>query len=176
MGWNAIWFNVDRDVVEPLSLGPEGLQALEERVVLCFTGDTRFSGASNGNMLKRHLDDQGTTRHNLRAIKGTALAMQEALTDGDLDRVAELLNQEWENRRRFAEGVSTPRIEELMKTARQSGAVASRICGAGGGGCMVSFCAAGTASDVSAALGERGATGLPCRIARTGLDVRVLDD
>ena len=175
-GLNAIWFNVDGNVVESLDLHGECLQALQDRLVLCFTGESRFSGASNWNMLKMYLDDQGTTRANMKAIKRTALAMREALANRDLAWFAELLDEEWQNRRRLAEGVSTPRIEELMAAARQAGALASRTCGAGGGGCMTSFCAEGTASDVCAALEERGATCLPYSIARTGLDVRVLDD
>ena len=171
-GINAIWFNVDGDVVEPLDLGEECLREFEDRLVLCFTGESRFSGTSNWYMLKMYLDDKGTTQANMRAIKKTALGIREAFLARDLDRFAELLDEEWQNRRRLADGVSTPRLEELMAAARDAGAISNRVCGAGGGGCMTSFCQPGRAAHVSAALDELGATCIPYRIARKGLDVR----
>ena len=174
-GLNALWFGVDGDVVEPIDLGQDGLREFEDRLVLTFTGESRFSGASNWNMLKTYLDDQGSAVANMKAIKATALAMREALLSRDFDLFAELLDQEWQNRRRLAEGVSTPRLEHLMSVAQDAGALASRICGAGGGGCMSSFCAPGKGAGVRAALESAGAECLPYEVARTGLTVRVVE-
>ena len=116
-GLLAIWFEVEGDRVEPLDVGEEFLKALEDRLVLSFTGDGRFSGTSNWNMLKMYIDDLGTTRSNLKAIKATALAMRQAFLDHDLDRFAELLDEEWQNRRRLAEGVSTPALDKVLSLA-----------------------------------------------------------
>jgi D-glycero-alpha-D-manno-heptose-7-phosphate kinase len=174
-GLNAIWFGVDGDVVEPIHLGEDGLREFQERLVLSFTGESRFSGTSNWNMLKMYLDDQGTTVANMKAIKATALAMREALMARDLERFAELLDEEWRNRRRLADGVSTPRLEQLMGVATEAGALSSRVCGAGGGGCMVSFAAPGKGGRVAEALREAGAQVLPCQIPREGLTVCVRD-
>ena len=174
-GLNAIWFGVDGDCVEPIDMGEEGLCDFESRLVLAFTGESRFSGTSNWNMLKMYLDDQGTTVANMKAIKATALAMREALLARDLDRFADLLDSEWQNRRRLADGVSTPCLERLMAAAGEAGALASRVCGAGGGGCMISFAAPGKGPDVAAALRDAGAQPLPYTISRTGLDVQVTD-
>ena len=171
-GISAIWFDVDGDRVERLCMDEACVREFEERLVLSFTGESRFSGTSNWNMLKMYIDDSGTTRANMKAIKATAVGMREAFLSHDLDRFAELLDEEWQNRRRLAEGVSTPRLEELMAAATNAGAMASRACGAGGGGCMTSFCQPGKASDVRQALTERGAQVIPYSIARTGLDVR----
>ncbi|MGQ9730180.1 MAG: GHMP family kinase ATP-binding protein [Candidatus Zipacnadales bacterium] len=172
-GINAIWFDVRGDRVEPLCMEETCLREFEERLVLSFTGESRFSGTSNWNMIKRYIDDGGTTRANMKAIKATALAMRKALLEFDLDRFAELLDDEWQNRRRLAEGVSTPRLEELMGAALEAGAMANRVCGAGGGGCMTSFCKPGRAEEVRQALVEHGATIIPYRIARRGLEVTI---
>ena len=174
-GLNAIWFDVEGDRVEPLDVGEEFLSALEDRLVLSFTGDGRFSGTSNWNMLKMYIDDLGTTRGDLKAIKATALAMRQAFLDRDLDRFAELLDEEWQNRRRMAEGVSTPSLESMMAAAREAGALASRVCGAGGGGCMSTFVAPGTRDDVCSALAGAGAECMGYSISRKGLEVRVLE-
>lgn len=171
-GINAIWFDVDGDRVERLCMEESCVREFEERLVLSFTGESRFSGTSNWNMMKMYIDDGGTTRANMKAIKATAVGMREAFLNHDLDRFAECLDEEWENRRRLAEGVSTPRLEELMAAAKQAGALANRVCGAGGGGCMTSFCRPGKAEDVRQALAAHNAQVIPYRVARTGLNVR----
>jgi len=45
----------------------------------------------------------------------------------------ELLDEEWANRCRLAEGVTNERIERLIAATRDAGGVAGRVCGAGGG-------------------------------------------
>lgn len=54
----------------------------------------------------------------------------------------------------------------------RTGALASKICGAGGGGCMITFVRQGKREAVEAALEDAGATVLPFRIAREGLTVK----
>jgi D-glycero-alpha-D-manno-heptose-7-phosphate kinase len=174
-GLNAIRFEVDGDVVERLDVGEEFLQEFEDRLVLSFTGECRFSGTSNWNMLKMYIDDLGTTRANMRAIKATAAAMREAFVEHDLDRFGHLLDEEWANRCRLAEGVTNDRIERLMAAARDAGAVAGRVCGAGGGGCMTTFTGPGCRPAVEAALTAEGAEVIPYRIAREGLAVQVVE-
>jgi len=175
-GLNAIWFDVEGERVEPLGANEWLLRELEDRLVLTFTGESRCSGTSNWAMLKNYIDDRGTTVQDLRAIKQTAMAMREALLAGDLDRCAGLLDEEWQNRRRLAEGVTNERIEHLMSVAREAGALASRLCGAGGGGCMISFAGAGRAKEVATALVAAGAEHLPYKIDRRGLSVRVIGE
>ena len=173
-GINAIWFDVAGDRVEPLCIEESCVSDFEERLVLCFTGESRFSGASNWNMVKAYIDDAGTTVSNMAAIKRTVLAMREALLEADLDAFAELLGEEWDNRRRLAEGVSTPTIERIMAAAKRAGAMSGRACGAGGGGCMTLFCEPGKSTQVKEAVAAEGATPLDYRIAREGLTVREL--
>jgi D-glycero-alpha-D-manno-heptose-7-phosphate kinase len=174
-GINAISFDVKGDVLERLDVGEGFLREFEDRLVLSFTGECRFSGTSNWNMLKMYIDDLGTTRANMRAIKATAVAMREAFIDHDLDRFGELLGEEWANRCRLAEGVTNECIERLMAAAREAGALTGRVCGAGGGGCMTTFTAPGRRPTVEAALEAAGATVIPYKIAREGLQVRVME-
>jgi len=51
--------------------------------------------------------------------------------------LAELVAEEWRNRRELADGVTTPNVDRLMAAAAAAGAKASKLCGAGGGGCMI---------------------------------------
>jgi len=174
-GLNAIWFGVDGDQVEGLAGNGALLNELEQRLLLFFTGESRFSGTSNWNMLKMYIDDLGTTVNNMKAIKQTSIQMRQAFLDGDLDRFAELLNEEWENRKRLADGVTTPRIDALMAAGKDNGALAGRICGAGGGGCMTMFCKPGMQQAVVAALEDLGAEHIPYTIDTEGLNVQVTE-
>jgi D-glycero-alpha-D-manno-heptose-7-phosphate kinase len=122
-------------------------------------------------MTRNYIDGAGETRECLAEIKATAAAMRECLLESDFDRFAEVLQREWHNRRRLAEGVATPETNRMMAAAERAGAVASKLCGAGGGGCMITFVPEGAQEAVVAALEAEGARPLPYHIARQGLQV-----
>jgi len=171
-GLNAIWFGLEQETVEPL-LPLRRLAALEEHLVLTFTGEPHASGRTNWSMVRAYLDGVPETVRGLRAIRRISQEMREALRRGDLRASARLLREEWEQRRGLAEGVSTPEIERAITTARKAGALASKVCGAGGGGCVVSVVPAGRKSAVEWALTEASFRVLPFHIARRGLQVAV---
>jgi len=173
-GVNAIWFNVGGNRVEPLLVDEEAIRTLESRLILTFTGISHFSGATNWDMLRNYIEGSGETRPKMAAIKRTALGMREALLSGNFDAFASVLDEEWQNRRGLAQGVTTPRIDAMMEAASHAGAIASKICGAGGGGCMISFVREGAQEAVAAALEGHGARRIPYRISRGGLRVEAL--
>jgi D-glycero-alpha-D-manno-heptose-7-phosphate kinase len=168
-GVSAIWFRVDGNKRRPVVTDEDFLRALETSVILSFTGESRFSGTSNWNMLKAYIENTGNNRACMHAIKRTALAMQEALAAKDLGRFAELVDEEWQNRKQLAEGVTTPQIDALMAAAAGAGAWSSKICGAGGGGCMITVAPQEKRPAVIAALAAGGARNLDYHIARQGL-------
>jgi len=173
-GVQAIWFDVGGNRREPLLVDEGAIAELERRLILSFTGISHFSGVTNWSMLRNYIEDVGDTRARLKAIKRTALQMRDVLQSGDFAGFAAVLNEEWENRRGLAEGVSTPAIDRMMHAAREAGGLASKLCGAGGGGCMITFAASGREEAVREALVAAGAQLLDYRIARTGLEVRTL--
>lgn len=173
-GVNAIWFGMEGTTVEPLVVDGAVRQELNDRLVLSFTGETRFSGTSNWNMVKAYIDGTGATRENLQIIKRSASEMRDCLLRGDLEAFATALGNEWEARKLLATGVTTRCIDSLMAKAAEAGALASKICGAGGGGCMISFCSPSARRRVEAALGAAGAQVLPYTIRPEGVLVEEL--
>ncbi|UCC68974.1 MAG: GHMP kinase [Armatimonadota bacterium] len=171
-GVNAFRFDVKGWGREPLIVEEDKLRAFEERIVLTFTGETHFSGTNNWNMMKRFIDDQPGSRESMRTIQRMAGEMREALLAFDVERFAELLDREWESRKRLAEGVTTPAIDRMVEAAKEAGALASKICGAGGGGCMITFVEEGKREAVETALESVGAQVMPFRIAREGLTIK----
>ena len=144
---------------------------LERRMALCYTGAPRNSGTNNWDIMKRHLDGDREVYDCFERIRDTAAAMRETLVRGDWDGTARHLATEWENRKRLAPGVTTEGIEQLMARAAAAGATAAKVCGAGGGGCLVCLAPPGALEDVKAALAAGGARLLDFRIEHEGLRV-----
>lgn len=161
--------------LEPIHTRREALRvdldALEERLLLVYTGEPRQSGVNNWEVFKKTLDGDRRLRRNFAEIVTIACAMREALLEQDWPRVARLLRREWAVRRRNAPAISTSFIDRLIRTAKSSGAQAAKVCGAGGGGCVVFFCPPGRRGQVAAALAKAGASLLPFHIGRRGVQV-----
>jgi D-glycero-alpha-D-manno-heptose-7-phosphate kinase len=171
-GVNAIHWGIRGNEVRPLLVSEETISTLERRLILTFTGISHFSGATNWDMLRNYIENSGKTRSALREINQTAHDMEAVLRSANFEGFAEVLDREWQNRRSLAEGVSTPEIDAMMAAARDSGALASKLCGAGGGGCMITFVREGAREKVCARLESQGARVIPFRISRQGLQVR----
>lgn len=144
-------------------------QALQDRLVLCYTGEPRNSGTNNWEITKRHIDGDRHIFECFERIRDTAAEMREALSAGDFDRVAHHLAVEWSNRKRLAPGVTTPAIDDLIARAMAAGAQAAKVCGAGGGGCLVAMARPESVPAVREALAAGGARVLDFTVEADGL-------
>ncbi len=146
--------------------------ALASRIVLAYTRASRNSGINNWDMMKRHIDGETAVVAAFENIAAIARRMRDALDRQDWDGVGRELAAEWENRKRLAPGVTTPAIDGLLERARAAGAVAGKVCGAGGGGCLFCFVPPERHADVSRVLTEEGARVLPFEIEDQGVKLR----
>jgi D-glycero-alpha-D-manno-heptose-7-phosphate kinase len=65
-------------------------------------------------------------------------------------------------------------MDDLIETAMENGAIAAKVCGAGGGGCIAFFCDEGRRGDVENTIRTRnGAEILKWQINTDGLTVNV---
>jgi D-glycero-alpha-D-manno-heptose-7-phosphate kinase len=144
-------------------------QALERRIVLAYTGAPRNSGTNNWEIFKRHVDGDAHIFDCFERIRDTAVAMRRALEREDWDEVGRQISIEWENRKRLAPGVTTPVIEDLVARAKAAGAVAAKVCGAGGGGCLFCYGPPSARDAVARALADGGARLLDYRVETEGL-------
>ena len=85
--------------------------------------------------------------------------------------MAELLALEWENRKLNFKGISTPTIDKMIEQTQKQGTVAAKVCGAGGGGCVVFMVEPGTKPAVEQALAQMGGQIIDFAFSRTGLEV-----
>ena len=144
---------------------------LSSRLVLAYTGQPRQSGFSNWDMFRRYVEKDAATRRRMETIARLARSMRDALLAGDLDETGRLLGEEGRLRYSLAPSVATDALRAADDAARRAGALGAKVCGAGGGGCMVAFARKGQRDDVAEAIARTGATLLRVRVARRGVAV-----
>jgi D-glycero-alpha-D-manno-heptose-7-phosphate kinase len=159
---------LDADGVRRVALDVDPAE-LERRMVLCYTGEPRDSGANNWEIMKRHIDGDEAVFDCFERIRDTAVEMREALAAGDWDRVGRAIGAEWDNRKRLAPGVTTAAIDELVARALRAGATSAKVCGAGGGGCVICFGPPEAQQAIRSALATGGARLLDFTFERNGL-------
>lgn len=144
---------------------------LSSRLVLAYTGQPRQSGFSNWDMFRRFIEKDAATTKRMEAIARSARSMRDALLAGDLDETGRLLGQEGRLRYSLAPSVATAALRAADSAARRAGALGAKVCGAGGGGCLVAFAREGRRDDVAEAMARTGASLLTVRVARRGVAV-----
>lgn len=145
------------------------LDELERRLVLCYTGKPRQHGINNWEVFKRQIDGDRRVAHSLEKISIIAQAMRGALDQNRWIEVGRLMREEWEFRRRNLRTISTPLIDKVISSARKNGALAGKVCGAGGGGCVTLIIEPEARGRVEAAIVAAGAKVLPVGIDRGGV-------
>jgi len=167
-GVNAIHLDADGIHRQAVVVAPE---EIEKRFLLVYTGAPRQSGINNWEVFKAHINGDRLIFRNFEEIGEIARGMHAALALGNWEEVARLLRAEWTLRRTNAPGISTPLIEKLVAEALGNGARAAKVCGAGGGGCLVIFVEAEAKARVADVARGLGARVLPFRVAVDGLSV-----
>jgi D-glycero-alpha-D-manno-heptose-7-phosphate kinase len=165
-GVSAIHLNTDGIHRETV---PVSLEEIEARFVLAYTGAPRQSGINNWEVFKAHINGDKRVFRNFERISEIARAMYQELLRAEWDGVARLLREEWKLRRSNAPGITTPLIDRLIAVAGKNGGLAAKVCGAGGGGCVIFLVEKGAASRVATAIGEDGGRVLPLQVARDGV-------
>lgn len=163
--------HLDPDGIHRESI-PVPLEEVDDRFVLAYTGAPRQSGINNWEVFKAHIDGNRKVHRNFDQITAISQAMHKALGNADWDNVARLLREEWKLRKTNAPGITTPFIDRLIEIARKNGASAAKVCGAGGGGCVIFLAKEGAKDQLENALRTAKATVLPFRVAREGLSVQ----
>src|SRR6201997_5750 len=152
-GVSAIHLNADGIHRESVPVSPE---EIESRFVLAYTGAPRQSGINNWEVFKAHINGDKHVHRNFERIAEIARSMHQALMRGDWEDVGRLLREEWKLRRTNAPGITTPLIDKLISVAEKKGGRAAKVCGAGGGGCVLLMVEEGLGKAVSDAVSEAG--------------------
>jgi D-glycero-alpha-D-manno-heptose-7-phosphate kinase len=150
------------------------IEALERRLAVCYTGEPRNSGINNWEITKRHIDGDHEIFEIFDGIRDRAVEVRSALVADGWDKLGDILKHAHADRVRLSPNITTPQMDHLIAIALANGAIAPKVCGAGGGGCIAFYCDDDRRSDVEAALSrEDGVRVLAWKIDPAGLNLTV---
>jgi D-glycero-alpha-D-manno-heptose-7-phosphate kinase len=147
------------------------LDELERRIVVCYTGKPRQHGNNNWEVFKAQINGNRAVQNSLERISTVAQMLRVALEAADWQEAGRLMREEWVYRKRNLPTISTKKVDRVIEDSRKRGALAGKVCGAGGGGCVVLLIEPDARHKVEAAIRDAGAQVLPVKIDRQGVQV-----
>lgn len=168
-GFNFMEFSANnRVLVNPLRIKNWIISELEASLLLYYTGVSRSSA--------KIIDEQSANIKNgdplsiaaMNALKDEALSMKESLLKGDFVAFAESMEASWDSKKRTARNISNGAIDAAYQVARQAGAAAGKVTGAGGGGYMMFLVDPTRRMEVIRALQSQGGQAFNCHFTKYG--------
>lgn len=168
-GFNYMEFlQNDIVIVNPLKIKRWIIDELEASMVLFFTGASRSSAAIIDEQKKNTSTGNNDAIEAMHKIKQSAIDMKLALLKGDINAFADILREGWENKKKMANHITNPMIQEAMDTAIAAGAKAGKVSGAGGGGFIMFVVEPTRKREVIEALGKLNGFVMPFQFSDGG--------
>ena len=112
----------------------------KEHLLLVDTKIKHHSGQSNWKILKKVIEKDKLLLKVLSQLKENALKMANSCESDTVMDWSKYLRVEYNLKKKYFLGWSNKRVSEMMDLVLKNGASAVKLCGAGGGGCMLVFC------------------------------------
>jgi predicted kinase related to galactokinase and mevalonate kinase len=135
-GFNRIDFRADGYTVSPIVFSTDRQKELNKRLMLFFTGFSRFSSDIAQSQIKATRDKTAE----LLEMKALVDDVQRLLVSGsDLSEFGRLLDYTWKLKRSITSDISNNDIDILYNKAIDAGALGGKLLGAGGGGFLLFY-------------------------------------
>lgn len=136
-GLNRIDFGSEGYIVSPIIISPQRKKQLNQRLLMFFTGFSRFSS----DIQRINVTNDGDRNKKLQMMYELVDEAEKILTDssGDLDEVGRLMDITWKLKRQTGEAISTDNIDALYNKGMEAGAIGGKLLGAGGGGFLLFY-------------------------------------
>jgi len=136
-GFQYIQFNSNESVfVDPVIFPSDTKQALNEKLLLFYTGMTRISSS----ILKEQGQNTPKNMEYLDNMVELSHKLLKKLQANDLHGFGEILHEGWGLKKKLASGISSGEIDDYYEKALKAGAVGGKLLGAGGGGFLLFYC------------------------------------
>ena len=169
-GFNFMEFYAnDKVIVNPLKIRQDYLNELEHNLVLYFTATTRESALIITEQQRNVKENNTKSIDAMHKLKEQAKMMKEVLLAGKLDKMGEILDYGFRQKKNMANNISNPTIEKIYEAAIHAGASGGKISGAGGGGFMIFYCPGNTRHQVIDTLNSFGGRVNPFQFTQHGL-------
>jgi len=153
-GFNVFQFNAHGPVdVSPVLLDYRKRSALEEHLLLFFTGITRPAASvltEQRSRVEEHFETYVAMAESVGEFARRVL-------EGDIRGMAHMLHEGWLRKRSLASSVSSSVLDGLYEAGLSAGAWGGKILGAGGGGCLLLLAPPSAQAAVRRALEGRAA-------------------
>ncbi len=116
---------------------PFDKEFFQSHMILVYTGRPHHSGLNNWQVIKAAVEKDSKTLKLLSRIAQISIHMEKVCREKDWNQLPFLFQEEFHARIQLSSSFTSPEIEKLQKITLQSGAEAIKICGAGGGGCVM---------------------------------------
>jgi D-glycero-alpha-D-manno-heptose-7-phosphate kinase len=169
-GFNLIEFrSLTNVIVNPLRIEPRIVNELQYNLLLVFTGATRASTGVIDAQVSNLREQRPIVLEAMNRMKALTIEAKDALLTGHLDDLGHILHEEFLEKRRTADAVATPQIEEMYEEARRLGVIGGKVSGAGGGGFMFLYCPFDRKPAVSACIRALGGEVVPMAFEHDGI-------
>jgi len=150
------FFKEDKVIVNPLRIKEKYLDELAHNLILYHTETSRLSSTIIEEQKTKVMSGDERSIEAMHKLKEQSVMMKEAMLKGDIDRIGEILDFGWQYKKKMADGITNPRLDEIYGAAMRNGALGGKVSGAGGGGFMFFYCPGNTRSRVIEALRQFG--------------------
>ena len=158
----------DMVIVNPLRIKDWIVEELEGSMLLYFTGRSRDGAAIISEQQKATSSGNMVAVEAMHRIKQSAIDMKLALLQGDMARFAQILGEAWEDKKKMADAITNPMIQEAFDVALEAGAISGKVSGAGGGGFIMLMVPPTRRVAVTAALSKLPGKVVPFQFTQKG--------
>jgi D-glycero-alpha-D-manno-heptose-7-phosphate kinase len=148
-GFNYLSFHDSEVRVEQLAhnslaaaqkIKPSVITELEKRLLLIYTGEQHSSPVIHDDIFNSYQQPDSSTKNAMHNLKRLADEGRTVLLDGDLEKFAKLLTENWKWHKELHSSCTNDVLDKIYEVALKNGALGGKTCGAGGGGCVVFLC------------------------------------
>lgn len=119
-----------------IDLHPDVKRQLNNNLLLFYTGVTRQADS----ILAEQKDNIKSREAVLEEMKAIAHTACDALEQGNIHAIGDLLHESWMLKKQLASRISNGALDDMYTVARQAGATGGKVAGAGGGGFLLLYC------------------------------------
>ncbi len=140
-GVNMYSFNILGTQIHRFELSNKFENEILNYITLCYSHlPDRYSNPVNNpnwDLFKRIVEKDDSAINALNEIRNLSQEMYNALLNEDIKRVIDILIRETKQRIKLSPKIYTKQMKNIVDTAENLGIFGFKICGAGGGGCML---------------------------------------
>jgi len=116
------------------------LDSLKQNLMIFYTGKRRLNKTILGQQDQASRNNEKQVMNSLHYIKESGYKILESVESGNITDLGILFDEHWTYKKKMAQGISNPELDQIYELAKKNGAIGGKISGAGGGGFFTLYC------------------------------------